>query len=67
MVNVIVAIYDFDNNMYNVSSRIVTLQTSASLDKPCVEATIELYHNVMEDTPTNLPIYIRPRFQSRNF
>lgn len=67
MVNVIVEIYDFNNNMYNISSRVVTLQTSASLEKPCVEATIELYHNIIEETSTNLPIYIRPRFQSRSF
>lgn len=61
MINVIVEVYDFNNVMYNVSARLQTLEISASLEKPCVEAKMELYHNVFDETNTNLPIYIQPR------
>ena len=61
MVGVIVEIYDWDNNMYDVSSRIKSIETTASLEKPCTECSIEFYHNVINENNNNLPIYIQPR------
>ena len=61
VINVIVEIYDFENNMYDITAQVEELEIAESLEKPCKEAKLKIYHNVFTNVKTNLPIYIQPR------